>query len=156
MKTIVLGLGNPVLSDDGVGLELARRLDGRLADVTVCTTQLVGLSILELIEGYDLLFVIDAITTRGGRVGTLVPLGAQDGSLHLFSSHGLDFYDLLEMGRRLEIPLPHVGQIYGIGIGDRVAFGECVTPALAQRLDALVEEIVTDMQQVRAQQCAAG
>ena len=156
MKTIVLGLGNPVLSDDGVGLELARRLDGRLTDVTVCTTPLVGLSILELIEGYDLLFVIDAVTTRNGCVGTLVRLGAQDGSLHLFSSHGLDFYDLLELGRRLEIPLPRVWQIYGIEIGDPVAFGERVTPALAQRLDGLVAQIAADVHHVCVQQCVAG
>jgi len=156
VKTVVLGLGNPVLSDDGVGLELARRLEGRLTEVTVCTTQLVGLSILELIEGYDLLFVIDAVSTRGGSVGTLARLGAQDGSLHLFSSHGLDFYDLLALGARLGMVLPRIGQVYGIEIGDRVAFGETVSPVLESRLDGLIEEIATDIQQVCAVHCGTG
>ena len=151
MHTVVLGLGNPVLSDDGVGLEIARRLEGRLADAAVRTTPLVGLSILELVEGFDLLFVIDAISTRGGCVGDLARLGAQDGSLHLFSSHGLDFYDLLALGTRLGMVLPRIGQIYGIEIGDRVAFGETVSPALASRLHGLVDEIAADIERMQAE-----
>jgi len=60
MKTLILGLGNLILSDDGVGPRVARELEGRLSqqEVTVMEPSMAGLSLL---AGYDRAIIIDAI-----------------------------------------------------------------------------------------------
>ncbi len=73
MKTVVLGLGNPILTDDGVGLRVARELEGRLdqQEATVMETSLAGLNMLDLLAGYDRAIIIDAIQTIGGKAGQI-------------------------------------------------------------------------------------
>ncbi|MBI5443655.1 MAG: hydrogenase maturation protease [Deltaproteobacteria bacterium] len=145
MRTLVLGLGNPILSDDGVGLAVARELRGRVDGVDVRTTPMVGLEILDWIGSYGRVFLVDALTTRGGRVGAVRRLTPDDGTLHLFSSHGVNFFELLELGRRLGHPVPEVGGIYGIEIGDEVAFGVGLSPAVEAAIPAAVEAIAGDL-----------
>ncbi|GAH17016.1 unnamed protein product [marine sediment metagenome] len=71
MKTLILGLGNPILSDDGVGFCVAGELRGRLSqqEVTVMETSMTGLSLLDLLAGYDRAIIIDAIQAVGGKAG---------------------------------------------------------------------------------------
>ncbi len=149
MRTLVLGLGNPILSDDGVGLavarELHRELQGRVPGVEVLTTALVGLEILELIGGYDRVFLVDALTTQDGRPGTVRRLTLEGGTRHLFSSHGVNFFELLELGRRLGYPVPEVGGVYGVEIGDEVAFGVGLSPAVEAALPATVALVAEDL-----------
>ena len=97
MRTLILGLGNPILSDDGVGLSVAKRLEGQWSGVDVATTAVVGLGLLDLVKGYDKVFLIDACIRQGRRAGEVIKLAKGDGALHLFSSHGLDFFQPLKM-----------------------------------------------------------
>jgi hydrogenase maturation protease len=143
--TLILGLGNPILSDDGIGIVLARRLEKRLPDVDVATANMVGLDLLEVIGGYRVLFVIDALATVGGRSGTLHLLSPADGTLHLFSSHGVNFFEILELGRQLGKPMPEVKAIYGIEIDRELPFGEELTALVANKLENYIEEIVRDI-----------
>ena len=146
-RILILGMGNPILSDDGVGLVIAERLKMRLPGVDVEACPTIGLTILDLILGYDLIFVIDAMTSRGGMPGTITKLCEHHagGTLHLFSSHGVNFYELMTLGERMGYAMPEVGGIYGIEIGDAVIFGEQISPGLQERLDEIVNEILADM-----------
>ena len=71
--TLILGMGNPILSDDAVGLRLAAELRGRLRDrpdlVRVEDCMVGGLSLLDLLAGFDRLIVLDSIKTAGGTAG---------------------------------------------------------------------------------------
>jgi len=145
MKTLILGLGNPILSDDGVGVFIARSLEGRINGVDVMTTTLAGLNLLDLVAGYEKLFVIDAMTTGEGPVGRLKKIRNGDGALHLFSSHGLDFFNLLDLGRRLGHKIPEVGGIYGIEIGTDLSFGQVLSLPLSEKIEAITEEIYRDI-----------
>jgi hydrogenase maturation protease len=148
MKILVLGMGSPILSDDGVGLVLAERLRKRLKGVEVAANPMVGLGLLEQIIGYDKIFIIDATTSAGGKIGEMKIISETDGqgSLHLFSSHGLNIFDLLELGRRCDCPVPDLTAVYGIEIGNEVAFGTGLTPTLGSRIDDLEEAILRDIQ----------
>ncbi len=54
MKTLVLGLGNPLLGDDAVGLRVAASLRGRLPpDVELDEDYCGGLRLMERLAGYD-------------------------------------------------------------------------------------------------------
>lgn len=72
MKTLILGLGNTILSDDGVGIRIIEELQSRISDpdITVSETNVSGLSLLDIIIGYDKVIIVDAIQTVGGKPGT--------------------------------------------------------------------------------------
>ena len=150
MKTLILGMGNPILSDDGVGLLAAEKLRERVPGADVASSAMIGLSLFDLIIGYDTLFIIDAMTTRDGKLGELKKIGEDDrrGTLHLFSSHGMNIFDLMELGVRCGYDMPRLSAFYGIEIGDEVAFGETLSPALNEKLPVLVEEIIDDINTV--------
>ena len=141
-------MGSPILSDDGVGLFIAGKLKDRIEGVDALATNLVGLDLLEIMRGYDRIFLIDALTTRNGTVGELKKLTLETGTLHLFTSHGLNFSEILELGNRLGIEMPDVGAVYGIEIGDEVAFGEEFSDVISEKIDSIIEEITEDIKKL--------
>jgi hydrogenase maturation protease len=145
VKTLILGMGNPILSDDGVGLHIARALDGRFAGTDVRTSALVGLDLLDIVADYDRVFVIDAIQDRGQSPGTVMKLEAGEGTLHLFSSHGMHFFEILQLGKDAGIAVPEVAGIYGVTIGMDCPFGEALSPLLARRQAEIVRQIAADV-----------
>ena len=61
LKTLVLGLGNPILSDDSVGFRVVQELRDRInrPGLTFMESSDAGLGLLDLINGYDKAFIID-------------------------------------------------------------------------------------------------
>ena len=80
MKTLILGIGNPLLGDDGIGFHIAQELARQIQDenTDVKDTSVDGLNLLELITGYDRVIIIDAIMTEGGEVGEIYKLRPED------------------------------------------------------------------------------
>ncbi len=147
MKVLILGMGNPILSDDGVGLVIAERLREMIPGVDVVSSNMIGVSLIDDIIGYDRIFVIDAMITATGKLGRLqkiVPEG-KDGTRHLFSSHGVNFFELMALGRLLGYAMPEVGGVYGIGINKEVAFGEGLTIELSEKIPTLTNLIFEDI-----------
>ena len=131
LKTIVLGLGNPILSDDSVGIRVALALEGRFDPerVTVMGSSLAGLSLLDLLLGYDRSIIIDSIQTKEGKVGEVYRLGAGDFATtrHTVSPHDVNLGTALELGKRLELELPREIAIFAIEVQDVTTFGICST-----------------------------
>ena len=73
VRTLILGLGNPILSDDGVGISVAEELKRivKRTDVMIEETSMGGLSLLDLLIGYDSVIMIDAIQTSKGKAGQI-------------------------------------------------------------------------------------
>jgi hydrogenase maturation protease len=147
MKTLILGMGNPILSNDGVGLSVAKMLKGKIPHADVASSTMIGLSLFDLIIGYDALFIVDAMTTHDSRMGKLRKISEYDrqGTLHLFSSHGLNIFELMELGVQCGFKMPRLAAVYGIEIGDEVAFGGTLSPALNKKLPDIIEEIIADI-----------
>lgn len=79
-RTLVAGVGNIFLGDDGFGVEAARRLteQGCPADVEVADIGIRGVHLAyRLLDGYDTLVLLDA-TARGGEPGTLYLIDATE------------------------------------------------------------------------------
>lgn len=132
MKTIILGVGNPVLGDDSVGLHVARALCKELdqAEATVMETSVAGMDFLELLAGYDRAIIVDAIQTRGGKAGEIyrLELEAFEATGGAGISHNLDFVTAIELGRKLNISLPRQIVIYAIEVKDVDSYSEDCTP----------------------------
>ncbi|WP_432820943.1 hydrogenase maturation protease [Trichloromonas sp.] len=144
--TLILGLGSPILSDDGIGIVMARRLKGRIPGVEAATAAMISLDLLEQIAGYRRLFVIDALARPGATPGTLHRLAPESGTLHLFCSHGINFDEILQLGRQLGTPMPEVS-IYGIEIADEIPFGEQLSELMVEQLEGNLAEIERDIRE---------
>ena len=81
MKTLVLGLGNPILTDDGVGIHVVRATAAQCPlamHITCAEASVGGMRLLDLLAGYERVFLVDAIQTRDGEPGQIYTLGPGD------------------------------------------------------------------------------
>jgi len=140
-KTLILGLGNPILSDDGVGLVVAERLRGRVDGVDVISTPLTGLHLLDLMVGYDAVFLIDAMITTESQAGELTFIRPDEISLPTLCSHGFNLLEILKLGKKLGLPVPELKWVYGITIGRSPAFGEEPSVELMKKVEAMASQI---------------
>ena len=149
MKTLILGMGNPILSDDGVGIHVARALEGRVNQqgVTVTETSMGGLNLLDLLVNFDRAIIIDAIQTVGGEAGRIyrLDLEAFGATRHATSPHDVNFATALELGNRLGLALPSQIDIFAIEVADTSHFGEECTPRVTEAIPLCVEMIVEEL-----------
>ena len=147
MKTLVLGLGNPLVTDDSVGLRVAAALKPLVADrtgVEVDEDYWGGLRLMERMAGYDRAIVIDAIST-GAPPGTIHDLSP--GSIptqRSASAHDVNLPTALELGRQAGVPLPGDENILLVGIEaeDILTFGEECTPAVQAAIPRAVQHVL--------------
>jgi len=153
LKTLVLGLGNPILSDDGVGIYVARAVEARRSageHLSFCEASVGGMRLLEVMSGYERVILVDAIQTQDGQPGQIYRLRADDvrTSRHAGSSHDLSLPGALILGRRLGMPLPadeHI-LIIAIEVQEVLDFGERCTPAVAAAIPQAVEAVLNELQ----------
>jgi len=106
MKTLVLGIGNSILGDDGVGVRVAQELAGKIKNdnIDVRDVGIDGLNLLDLILGYDKLIVIDAVLTEREKVGEVYrfkPENVYDPSRSAISPHHFNLATTIEIGKKL-------------------------------------------------------
>ncbi len=147
MKTLILGLGNPLVADDRVGLcvaaELKRVLAGR-PDVDVEEDYWGGLRLMERMVGYDRAIVIDAIQT-GAPPGTIHQLHPNSiPTQRSASAHDVNLPTALALGRQLGERLPSDDQILLVAIeaADILTISEECTPAVAAAIPAAVRVVL--------------
>jgi hydrogenase maturation protease len=154
MRTLLLGMGNPILSDDAIGVRLASDLAVRLPagkgrDV-VADCSVGGLNMLDVLAGYDRVVVLDAVKTTGGTPGAWYRLDATrlEHTLHLTNVHDANFATALELGRRLGIGLPDPSEvhIFAVEVDDTTTFSERMTPALESAYPELAAAIFREVE----------
>jgi hydrogenase maturation protease len=133
----VIGLGNEWRGDDGVGLEVARRVGGR---------QLPGepIALVGALAGGDEVVLVDAVSS-GAEPGTIFRFEAGEERLPapLFgasSTHALGLAEALELARSLG-QLPRRVLVYGVE-GERFDYGTGLSPSVAEAADRLTEEVL--------------
>lgn len=145
MKTLLLGLGNPILKDDSVGLKVVRELGEKVTeeDVHVEEASFANIDILEAIDSYDRLIIVDSIKTKEGKPGELYPLSLEDlrSTLHLSCPHDINLATALELGKRLGMHVPREIRIYAIEIEDNQTFSETCSPSVEGAVPRIVKEI---------------
>lgn len=157
MRTLVLGLGNPIVSDDSVGLHVVAELRTRLAgvpEIEVDEDYWGGLKLMERMIGYDRAVVIDAIQT-GAAPGTILQLRTNGlPTQRSASAHDANLATALSLGRKAGMHLPPDEEVILVGIeaADILNFGEQLTPeveAAIPRAVALVMEVLAAISPAR-------
>jgi len=153
MSTRIIGLGNSILTDDGVGIyavrELRRRFEesGRAKDVDIVETEVGGFALMELMNGWTQVILVDSIQFAGLESGTVIRIQPDDlhTSLRLRSVHDIDLPTVLELGRKLGLAMPAKLSVYGIQAEDALTLGESLTEAahrgMKQAVNLILEEI---------------
>jgi len=144
MNTLVLGMGNTILTDDGVGIEIAHRLQERKPELDVVETSEAGLALLDFIVGYDRLIIVDSVKTEAGKPGELykIEMGALKLTSHLTSLHGVDIATAFELGQRLGYKMPQQVSIYAVEVKDNTSFGEECTAEVGGKISLITERII--------------
>ena len=154
--TLVVGLGNPILGDDGVGWRVVDALEERLArdgdarrdagDVELDRVAVGGLSLMERLVGYDRVVLIDAIL-GSDRLGTLTVGSLAETACrlagHLDSAHDVPLTEALSAGRALGAHLPDEITVVGIAVRQVDVFGERLSPVVAATVDPAVDAILS-------------
>ena len=149
IKTLILGMGNPILSDDGVGLRVINSLNGQLKrpGITVMESSTGGLRLLDLLAGYDRAIIVDAIQTATGKVGQVYRLRPEafDGTRHATNPHDISFSTALELGKKLGVPLPRHITVFAIEVEDVLTFGEQCTPEVEQAIPVAADMVEKEL-----------
>jgi hydrogenase maturation protease len=148
-KILILGVGNPILSDDGIGIHVARELKRKdLQGVDVEELAASGLELLDAVRGYGKVVIIDAIQTTNGRPGEFYVLEEKDfeKSVHGSSPHGINIATALAMGRKL-VPeeMPDDVVFIAVEAEDLVNVSESLTPKVKAALRKVVDRVVGEI-----------
>jgi hydrogenase maturation protease len=149
LKTLILGLGNPYLTDDSAGLRVIRELDKRLSnpDVSINETCLAGINLLDYLVGYDRAYIVDAIQTPQGKPGKIYRLTPEefDTGCHTTSTHDIGVIAAIELGKKLGLSLPREIYIIGIEARNVKTLSEGCTPEVEKAIpfvaDMLIKEV---------------
>jgi hydrogenase maturation protease len=123
MKVLVIGLGNPILGDDGVGWSVAEEITRRMVntpEVEVDCVSLGGLSLMERMTGCEHVIIVDSIFTGEKPVGSLSQFRLTElkdlSSGHTTAVHDTSLRNALNVGRSMNIPLPRDEDVHIVAI----------------------------------------
>jgi hydrogenase maturation protease len=137
-RTIVVGVGNPILGDDGVGIIVVQELRKKLKDPEIVIEEAYtgGLNLLDIIMGYDHAILVDAISVPDKRPGEVFVLDPKEvPSTHSTNPHNVSFGEAIDMVERMrDQTIPAKIELIGINIKPSLDFSD--------RLSIEVEEAV--------------
>lgn len=154
-RVLVVGLGNPILGDDGVGWCVADEVERRLSvrgeagsrggRVEVDRLSVGGLALMERIVGYDRVVLIDAaLDERSPGTVCVCTLAEVDGRLsgHLDSAHDATLCAALDVAVRLGGRVPEELRVVTVSVRRVLEFDEHMTRPVAAAVERAADEVM--------------
>ena len=142
MKALVLGMGNTLLSDDGIGIIIKRYLEEKLNtlsynganEIDFDETSWGGFRIIDILTGYDYAIVVDSIKTANKPQGYIHHLKSNDllPTLRLTSYHDINFATALKLAETLNAKIPADIDIFAVEVENNYTISEQISPDLLQ------------------------
>jgi hydrogenase maturation protease len=158
MRILVIGLGNPILGDDGVGLRVAEELEKEIAglqsphEINVEYDAGGGLRLMERLVDYDHGIVIDALDLGRGPEGTVYQMELDElpnpSIGHLGSAHETNLQVALKLGHDLKAHLPNRVTIVGIETKNVSDFSETLSPAIEAAVPQAAQTVIQLLKQL--------
>ena len=151
MKTIVIGVGNPILQDDGIGIHVANQLKQHVShpDVTFDEALTGGMNLLDLILGYDKAILIDAVNIKNAKNGEVKRFLLSDfPSAHSNNPHDVSLLEALKLAERLgEKRIPNEIVIIGIVLKEiPYVFGDKLSSKIAAAVPEAVKLAISELE----------
>lgn len=161
MKTLVVGLGNPILGDDGVGWRVAEEVKhqltspsprrrqpsraGRGDDVDVDCLSLGGISLMERLIGYERAILIDAfISEKECGAITVSKLNELPdySAFHITSVHDTSLQNAIKLGKSLGAKLPDDVTVVGISAKYVYDFSEELSQPVSESVSKATKIVI--------------
>lgn len=145
-KTLVLGLGNTILSDDGVGIHIAFEIGKKCKEIDVLEASAAGFRVIDEIIGYEKLILIDSIKTGKAKPGEVHRFTFEEFSrtLHHSSPHDISLFEAFDIMKREKADLPQDIKVYAVEVCDTSTFSEECTAEVARVIPEIAEIIIKE------------
>ncbi|MFN7182403.1 MAG: hydrogenase maturation protease [Planctomycetota bacterium] len=144
-RMLILGLGNEILSDDGIGILVVRRLKEKFEGYSfldIKESSEMGLSLLDFFVGYEIVVLIDSVQTGRVEVGYLHELEESDLKvIEGVSPHYTGVSEVLVIGKTLGLEMPRKVKIFAIEVKDPFTVSTNITPELLQKMPSIIDKI---------------
>jgi len=153
MKTIILGVGNQILGDDGVGVQVANELKKIVKDPNITIEDAVtgGMNLLELILGFDKAIIIDAVKSKSGKNGEVkkIPL-TEFSTIHSCNPHDVSLFEAIKMAKKMgENRIPNEIIIIGILMKKiPCEFSEKLSPKIQEAVPNAINMVLNEIKKV--------
>ncbi len=150
MKTIILGVGNQILGDDGVGIHVTNELKKQInnPNITIDDAVTGGMNLLELILGYDKAIIVDAVKTNKGEDGEVrrIPLG-DFSTMHSCNPHDVSLIEAIEVAKKMgEDKIPQEIIIIGIMMKEiPCEFGEKLSKEIKKAVPKAINMVLKEI-----------
>ncbi|MFQ6608462.1 MAG: hydrogenase maturation protease [Fidelibacterota bacterium] len=150
-KVLILGIGNLLLSDEGLGVHTIHLLQDRYEfpdNVTLCDGGTGGLSLLSEIKDKDYLYIIDALLV-GEDPGTIVQFtydAIPDNYVKKDTAHGIDLLDILISAQLIDELPPTT--ILGMQPADISTPSLEMTLTISSNLDSLIGVLLNQLTKI--------
>ncbi len=158
MKTLIIGLGNPILGDDGVGWKVVEELDQmsvikdsresliiNTPSVELDCAAVGGITLMEYLIGYDRAIIIDAVIAHQP-VGSVSVFRLNDlsehSTLHTSSTHDTSLQTAIAAGKAMGAHLPDEVIVVGIEAEKIYDFSEELSPEVEAAVPRAVDEVL--------------
>ena len=147
MRSIIIGLGNPIVGDDAIGIKVMEYIRDTFSPIKstkiLADISIAGLGLVELIRGYDNVILVDSIQTGKNSVGTVIKLQPEEFSLALHTSHyhNIDLFTALEFSNQMYDDVPKDIKIIGIEIINPMEFSDELSFELKNKFEEIVNQV---------------
>jgi len=145
LKVLILGMGNPIASDDAVGLLVIDRLRDTIQhpDIVTKKTERGGLTIIDLMQDFDVAIVVDSIKTGHHPPGSIIHFKVEEFDFTPRSAavHDVSFFQAIELGRKMGFSMPEQIEIISIEIVNNSVVSEDLTPVVKAAIKPTVGKI---------------
>jgi len=146
-KTVVLGVGNILLSDEGFGVRVAEALSQRFRfpdAVEVLDGGTLGIELMRFLDGAERLILIDAI--HGTEPGSFRIIQGDDVRLYFQEKVSLHEMGIQEVLASLVVMEKPIAEIVVIGVVPvSLDIGLDLTPLVASRIDEAVTSVIRQL-----------
>jgi len=153
VKTLVLGLGNPCLGDDGVGWKVAEAVKKQLTSelpFDVGCISLGGISLMEHLIGYQRAILIDAFALEEP-IGSILVLKLSElpnySAFHTPRAHDMSLENAIRLGRSMGAQLPKDITVVGITTQQIYEFNEELSPPVAKAVPQAAQIVLDILKQ---------
>lgn len=133
---LVIALGNDIMGDDAAGLEAARKLEKNIGSgIDVFEISSAGFRLLDVMEGYRKVLLLDSVQSRSGNIGEIRELDKKElMGKYSGSPHYTGLPEIIELASRLDISFPEELKALVIEINNDGIIREGLSPAIEEKI----------------------
>ena len=147
-EILILGVGNPILCDDGVGVQVARELKSLLKNTAIVVDEAYtgGLPLVDMIKGYKKTILIDAVKSLQDKNGSIKHLTVDNlPTTHSANPHDMSLFTAIQLAKKMGESIPEEIVIIGVVVNTPLCFGESLTPAIAQAVPEAIKAVMEEV-----------